>query len=167
MDIPKPGVNNKILIAISTIMWSAVGIMLNYFAVCWFNLLSNFEIIIVIVSGIFLGFIIAIKGFRKIARKNIYRIKNLPEKACIFAFQSWESYLLIIVMLSMGIFLRKTDYVPRLLLAPVYIGLGLALFGSSLEYYYDLVIKRQENRNRESYTGLRNNLKWKHKQKTK
>jgi len=45
-------------------------------------------------------------------------------------------------MVSMGIFLRKTDYVPRLFLAPVYIGLGLALFGSSLEYYYDLVMRR-------------------------
>ena len=142
MDIPKPGVKNKILIAISAIMWSVVGVMLNYFAVCWFNLFSNIEIIIAIVGGFFLGVIIAITGFRKIAGKNIDRIKNLPEKACIFAFQSWESYLLIIVMISMGVFLRKTDYVPRLLLAPVYIGLGLALFGSGLEYYYNLIIKK-------------------------
>jgi len=79
MDIPKPGVNNNILIGISAIMWSAIGILLNYFAVCWFNMLSNIEIIIAIVGGIFLGVIIAITGFRKIARKNIYRIKNLPE----------------------------------------------------------------------------------------
>ncbi|MCD6564341.1 MAG: hypothetical protein J7K53_00200 [Bacteroidales bacterium] len=142
MDIPKPGVNNNILIGISAIMWSAIGILLNYFAVCWFNMLSNIEIIIAIVGGIFLGVIIAITGFRKIARKNIYRIKNLPENACVFAFQSWKSYLLIAVMVSMGVFLRKTDYVPRLFLAPVYIGLGLALFGSSLEYYYNLIMKR-------------------------
>lgn len=142
MNIPKPGVNHKTLSIVSAIMWGVVGIMLNYFAVKWFNLFSNIEIILAIAGGIFLGVIIAFTGFRKIARKNIFRIKDLPEKACVFAFQSWKSYLIIIVMVSMGIFLRKTPYMPRLFLAPVYIGIGLALFGSSLEYYYDLVMKK-------------------------
>lgn len=59
----------------------------------------------------------------------------MPSYSCIFAFQKWQSYILIAVMMSMGIFLRTTTFFPRLPLASVYIGIGTALFISSINYY--------------------------------
>ena len=38
-------------------------------------------------------------------------------------------------MISLGIFLRKTSFVPKFLLAPMYIGIGFALFTASFKYY--------------------------------
>lgn len=88
-----------------------------------------------VLCGIVLGISIAFFGFRKVAATNIKRILEMPEYSCVFAFQKWQSYILIVVMMSMGIFLRTTNIFPRLYLAPVYIGIGSALLISSIKYY--------------------------------
>ena len=88
-----------------------------------------------VLCGIVLGISIAVFGFRKVAATNIKRILEMPEYSCVFAFQKWQSYILIVVMMSMGIFLRTTNIFPRLYLAPVYIGIGSALLISSIKYY--------------------------------
>ncbi len=122
-------------------MWSVVGVLLNSFAYKWFYLLNKTELIIAIISGILLGLAITIFGFRKIAKKNIKRIDNLSERPSIFAFQAWHSYILIVFMMSLGIFLRNSSFFPKVILTPMYIGIGFALFTSSFIYYRDLIIK--------------------------
>ena len=51
------------------------------------------------------------------------------------SFQEPKSYILIGFMMSLGLFLRKSGYFPETILAPVYIGIGTALFVSGLSYY--------------------------------
>ena len=137
----KPAVPKNILILISALMWSLVGILLNSIAYRWFSVITQKQIILAIIIGIILGLAITIFGFSKIVKKNIKRINNLPKKPCIFAFQSWQNYLLIIFMISLGIFLRNTSFFPKIILTSMYIGIGFALFSSSFIYYYDLIIK--------------------------
>lgn len=134
----KPAVNRKWLIVISGLMWSGVGIFLNILAYNWLKSFNNNQILISIIIGIFLGLIIARFGFGNIANKNVNRILAYPKHACIFAFQEWRSYVLIAVMLSMGIFLRTTDLIPKFILVPIYIGIGTALFLASFKYYRNL-----------------------------
>lgn len=134
----KPAVNRKWLIVISGLMWSGVGIFLNILAYNWLKSFNNNQILISIIIGIFLGLIIARFGFGNIANKNVNRILAYPKHACIFAFQEWKSYILIVVMMSMGIFLRTTGIIPTYILAPVYIGMGTALFLASFKYYRNL-----------------------------
>ena len=69
-----------------------------------------------------------------LAKKNIHRIQMLPDKACIFAFQEWTSYPLVAVMIIMGFLLRHSS-IPKILLAPMYIGIGGGLIIASLQYY--------------------------------
>jgi hypothetical protein len=97
-------------------MWSAVGILLLNFAYHWIPFLSETQILITWPGGFVLGFVIFIFGFGKIAKKNIKRIRNLPSGPKVWDFQSPKSYLIIIFMVSLGIFLRKTPYVSRALL---------------------------------------------------
>ena len=74
-------------------------------------------------------------GFKKIALKNIHRIRLLPVSSCAFAFQSWKSYILIGFMIGLGIFCKKTGLIPIPILAFVYLIIGSSLFISSLHFY--------------------------------
>jgi hypothetical protein len=67
------------------------------------------------------------------ASKNVERIHALPEKPCLFAFQSWTSYPLVLFMIGLGIGLKASS-LPRTLLAGAYLAIGVGLFlaGSSM-----------------------------------
>lgn len=134
----KPAVNRKWLIIISGLMWSGVGIFLNILAYNWLNSFNNKQILITVIIGLAVGLISARFGFGNIANKNVNRILAYPKHACIFAFQEWKSYILIVIMMSMGIFLRTTGIVPKYILAPMYIGMGTALFLASFKYYRNI-----------------------------
>lgn len=137
-SILKPTVNQKWLIIIAGLMWSSVGIFLNILAIAWLKSLNNIQIFTSVLIGLSAGFAIAHFGFGNIAIKNISRILAYPKHACVFAFQEWETYILIAFMMSMGIYLRTTGLVPKFILAPLYIGIGTALFLSSFKYYNNL-----------------------------
>lgn len=59
----------------------------------------------------------------------------MPEKCCLFAFQKWQGYLLVAVMMSLGMFIRQSQLLHPLLLAAMYTGIGSALLGTSILYY--------------------------------
>ncbi len=141
----KPSVNKKHLILISGIMWSGVGILLNFIASKWLPSFEQWQIIFTYFIGILMGLIISSFGFSKLAKKNSDRILEYPEKVCIFAFQRWQMYILIVVMMSMGLFMRSTNFIPKYLLAPVYVGIGLALFIGSFVYYKRLFTYKNTN----------------------
>jgi hypothetical protein len=129
-----PAVSKYWLIALSGFMWSTVGIMLCHLAYTWLWSVNRG-------LGLPLGFVgiasaLAVHGFgfSKIALKNIYRLCRLPDKCCIFAFQAWKSYLIIIFMIALGMLLRGSS-IPRHFLAVVYFAIGGALFVSSIHFY--------------------------------
>jgi hypothetical protein len=95
--------------------------------------------IIIIIIGLLAGWSIARFGFGNIANKNVNRILAYQKNACIFAFQEWKSYILIAIMMSLGILLRTTELIPKFILAPMYIGIGTALFLASFKYYRNLI----------------------------
>jgi len=133
--IKKPAVHQKALILIAGGIWSCVGILLINISFRWVALLSYFELFIAVGIGLVSAIFISIFGFKIIAKKNISRIALLPERVCIFAFIKWETYFLIIIMISMGVFLRTSNIIPEMFLVVIYVGIGLALFISSFEYY--------------------------------
>jgi hypothetical protein len=136
-------VHKNYLILIGGILWSGVGILLNVFAGKWFPVLSKNEQIVAVVGGLILGMIISYFGFRKLAVKNVKRIDNYDDRVSIFKFQRKKMYFLIIFMVGLGIFLRKAGFVPKNILAPMYIGIGFALFLASFKYYLFLLKNKQ------------------------
>ncbi len=131
----KPEVKRKWLIMISGLMWSGVGILLNWIASKWFHLFNVWQTVLALTAGPVLGVAISYFGFSRLAQQNADRILLYPEKVCVFAFQRWQMYILIIFMMSMGFFMRSAQIIPKFMLAPVYIGIGFALFLSSFVYY--------------------------------
>ncbi len=135
-------VKNHRLVMFSGVLWTLIGLMLMWFAFRWFPELTTKQIMWAFAIGVPLGlgksFI-----FKKIVKRNVGRIMNLPERTPIWTFQSGATYLLILFMMTFGITMRTTGWIAKKYLAPVYIGIGLALFLSSFNYYlhYSRIVK--------------------------
>lgn len=133
----KPDVPKCWLFAASGIMWSTVGLLMCATGVVWLAAEGMVRGMGFELAGLVLALVAARWGFCSIARKNIRRLRGLPDRGCFFAFQAWKSYLLIMIMIAMGITLRHSA-IPKNLLAVVYTGIGGALFLASFYYYRHL-----------------------------
>ena len=113
-----------------------VGLALCSMAVYWlFTVPGNW--IIALLTGLIAGLIVYYFGFLKLVRKNRTRIREQApgdRKVCLFAFQSWRSYIIIIIMMALGFTLRHLP-ISRMYLVPVYLAIGIGLFLASLHYY--------------------------------
>ena len=129
-----PAVDKRLLIFLSGVLWSVVGIMLCKLAMNWLSLTSRQNAVWPGITGVVLAILIYYFGFLKLVNKNTGRILSKEGKVCIFAFQPWKSYLIILVMIGMGAVLRHSS-MPKHYLAIIYIGFGGAMILSSLVYY--------------------------------
>ncbi len=131
----KPGIPKRALLFLAGIVWTFAGGML-----LWRGALMMAEnrehlwlklLICAVTGGLFYYFL-----FNHISLKHITRIKNLPyERPCAFSFFNWKSYLMMVVMISMGIGLRTTGLVPLKYLSVMYITMGIPLSLSALRFY--------------------------------
>ena len=132
----KPRVDKKWLYAIAGLVWSGIGLLLSNYAYKWLKPLPAATALPPALVGLTLALVIYYFGFSTLVDNNIQRICNLPgAKIFILAFQRWSSYPLVVVMISMGIYLRVYSPVPKPILAIIYIGMGASLFFASLHYY--------------------------------
>jgi len=126
-------------------MWSGVGLMLCNLAYGCLLPVAFPQVLWMTFTGVLLASAIFYFGFSKLAKKNIQRITDMAgDKICIFAFQEWTSYPLIVVMIGLGLSLRNLLPIPKPYLAILYIGIGGGLFLSSL-YYYNHLLRPQDH----------------------
>ncbi len=129
----KPSVNRKVLPVIAGIVWILVGIMLISYSYDWLiNYKGRHEWIFAL-TGLVIAVIIHLFGFSKIVQKNLNRISNMTGRRCVFSFISWNSYVLIIIMVTMGLALRHSP-IPKEYLSIVYTAIGMALILSGMKY---------------------------------
>ena len=146
----KPGLPKNWLLLIAGLMWTGVGIFLISLAWEWiFNSSVNTHWIYWL-PGLFLAGLIYYFGFSRLAVKNSHRIQNLStERPCLFAFQEWHSYPLVLFMIALGITLRNFTPIPKPLLGILYIGIGGGLGSASIHYYLD-IFRRLQKQNQAS-----------------
>jgi hypothetical protein len=136
MDIKKlfPYVDKRVLIFLAGLMWCGVGVMMIRYAVSWLSLCAGKEKVFFYSAGFLAAMPIHHFGLLKIADKNIKRLLPVTEKKSLFSFMTAKSYLIVIVMVSMGIALRHSA-IPKRYLSLLYNGIGLALFLSGIRYF--------------------------------
>jgi hypothetical protein len=127
-------VDRRVLIFMAGLMWFAVGVMLIRYAVSWLALCTGKDQFIFYSAGFLAAMPIHHFGFLKIADKNLNRLLPLTEKQNPFSFMAPKSYLIVIIMISMGIVLRHSQ-IPKRYLSLLYNGIGLALFLSGIRYF--------------------------------
>lgn len=130
----KPAVSRRWLLVTAGAIWSVVGIYLCKSAYQWLNLPNQHHAVWIGIGGALSSLLTYHFLFSKIAAKNIRRLVDFPEKGCFFAFQTWKSYLNIIVMIGLGTLLRHSP-LPRSYLSVIYTAIGGGLFLASLGYY--------------------------------
>ena len=129
----KPGVSKTALLFIAGAVWMGVGIGLDLLAWSWLKRAPTMPALLSSAIGITAALVIHHFGFLRIVDRNLGRIRPMEGRRCAFAFIPWRSYLLIAVMIFLGTLLRHSP-IPKLYLAPVYIGIGTALILSSIRY---------------------------------
>jgi hypothetical protein len=140
-----PAVDKRILVLLAGLMWCGVGIMLVRFTVIWLSPLGIRDAGIYYAAGFMAAMPIHHFGFLKIADKNLNRLLPLTEKKCVFSFMTWRSYLIVLIMVSMGIALRHSA-LPKRYLSILYNGIGLALFLSGIRYLRFFVLLLSKKR---------------------
>jgi hypothetical protein len=82
------------------------------------------------------GSLFYILMFSKISAKHTKRIMNLKiEKPCMFSFFNFKAYVMMAIMISVGILLRRSGIIPPFYLSILYTTMGIPLFLSSLRFY--------------------------------
>jgi hypothetical protein len=130
----KPAVPRNWLLSIAGAIWSIVGIILCYVAFTWVKMLKIELVFDLEMLGVLFAFLVYRWGFSRIVRKNITRIDSSPENPCLFSFQAWKSYLMLIIMITLGYVLRHS-VIPKPYLSVLYTTIGFALILSSIHYY--------------------------------
>ncbi len=103
-----PVVKKIWLQTLAGIMWTAVGILLSSYALIWLKLADSRFRGAIFTAGLILAAGVYYWGFSKLAKNNIHRIEAyINEKVCLFAFQKWSSYPLVLFMISLGILFTK------------------------------------------------------------
>jgi hypothetical protein len=135
MELKKftPSADKRILVLLAGLMWCGVGIMLIRFAISWLSPFCERVQILYYSAGFIIAMPIHHFGFLKIADKNLKRLLPLTEKRCLFSFMTWRSYMIVLIMVSMGIALRHSS-IPKQYLSILYNGIGLGLFLSGIRY---------------------------------
>ena len=132
----KPSVSKKNLLAVAGVVWSFAGSMLLYKGISLL-LRENTNLIIDLIIGIFLGVVFYFVLFSRISFKHINRIFRIEiVRPCFFSFFSFKSYIMMILMISAGIGLRKLDIINHVVLYVFYVTMGTPLLMSSLRFYY-------------------------------
>jgi hypothetical protein len=143
----KPAVPKTWLFLTAGLIWTCVGIFLISLAWGWIFVPTVAKPWIYWLPGLILAGLIYFFGFSRLAKKNSRRIQDLEsEKPCLFAFQKWHSYPLVLFMIALGITLRTQTPIPKPLLGILYIGIGGGL-GSASIHYYLAIIKRIAGKN--------------------
>ena len=129
----RAAVTSVVLLALAGGLWLGVGSMLLILAASWLLDAASVSGYGFAGAGVGLALLVHHFGFKKIAEKNIARIRAGEGKRCMLSFMPWKSYLIIPLMMTMGAILRHST-IPKPYVAVLYTTIGLALVLSSMRY---------------------------------
>ncbi len=125
----KPAATRKNILLLSALLWSAIGAML--IAKGLYRLpQTHSSQLIVVVSALFAGTCKSFVVLDRSARRGISRIEELKDGTCLGAVYSKKTWLLVVCMVCMGVFLRSSS-IPQAYLCFIYGTIGWALLFSS------------------------------------
>jgi len=122
-------VKHNTLILFTGIIWLIASMILIRRAYSWIELLSSIQLGMEIVLAVIIALIKIKFIFRKLTLKNILRIKTFKQHSIsLWEFHVLKDKLLIVLMIVLGAALRHTPFVPKQVLFPIYLGIGISMF---------------------------------------
>ncbi|MCD4772736.1 MAG: hypothetical protein K8R41_05055 [Bacteroidales bacterium] len=128
-------VHKNVLILIAGIIWFTASIILSTRAISWIELMTSTQLVIGIIAALLLSIIKIYFIFKKLTLNNIKRIQSFTQaNISIWEFHIMKDKLLIVLMIIIGIGLRSAPFIPKYVLFPIYLGIGLAMLYSAILY---------------------------------
>jgi len=139
LQLFKPVTSRRGLLFIAAIVWTFAGVMLFTRGMLMMDIDHDFYLLRLagsLVGGILFYLIL----FTRISKKYVNRILHLTnERPSIFSFFNLKGYVMMIGMISLGLFLRTSGIVAPFYLSILYVTMGVPLFASSLRFYYSAI----------------------------
>ena len=138
-----PKVKHNTLILITGLIWFTASIILSTRAYSWINLMTTQQLVVGIIATLLLSIIKICFIFHKLTLNNIKRIQSFTQaNISIWEFHLMKDKLLIVLMIFIGIGLRSAPFIPKYVLFPIYLGIGLAMLYSTFLYLKVFIEKR-------------------------
>ncbi len=120
------GVNRQFLVFMAGVVWILAGVnILRIGIMTWINI-SSFQLFrvceAIVVFLLFFNFV-----FKKLFYKHTKRIEQKKDKSCPFAFFDMKGWIVMAVMITVGILVRKFQLLPNTFISVFYVGLSSAL----------------------------------------
>ncbi len=123
----KPGVSKSVHLFAAPFLWTAIGSMLMFRGFGWIGPgIARRLVLVALVLGTAKSLLI----LDKTAKNSLQRIMELGDNTCIGAVYSWKTWLLVALMMSFGIIMRRLTE-PGMVIGTLYVAIGWALFLSS------------------------------------
>lgn len=136
----KPGVPRRWLLMLAGVLWTVGGGMLIIRGVIGL-IPHESNAYIEIPLGFLAGLVFYLVLFKRISKKHVNRILALkPSKPCMFSFFDVRGYIMMTIMISAGITLRKLNLVDPEILYTFYVCMGVPLLLSAIKFYYNWYI---------------------------
>ena len=130
-------VSKNTLILITGFIWLLACLILFRRAYSWIAIISDYQFYLGILIAVPLAIIKIYFIFKNLTIKNIKRIRSFREhQVSAWEFHATKDKILIVLMIIMGTVLRHIPYIPRFVLFPIYLGIGIAMF-----YVWGLYLK--------------------------
>jgi len=130
----KPGVPKRSLLMVAAFVWLFAGTMLLFRGIIsvpqgsW----HIWEVAISVAGGLLFFWVL----FLRISSKHILRIHSLTIlHPCVFSFFNFRSYILMIIMITMGISVRKLHIVSPEAISYFYVSMAIPLLISAARFF--------------------------------
>ncbi len=131
----KPSIPKRYLLLVAALVWTFAGGMLLFKGISLFFKypeLLIWKISISVIGGTLFYLLL----FSKISNKHIKRILNIEiDHPCFFSFFNVRSYVLMTIMISSGILLKKFGVISPEYLSIIDVTMGIPLFLSAFRFY--------------------------------
>jgi quinol-cytochrome oxidoreductase complex cytochrome b subunit len=132
----KPGVKKRTLLYIAGCVWCIAGGMLITRALLALIAIHHLLLLDIII-GMIAGICFFVFMFTKISKKHITRISLIKvDFPCFFSFFNLRSYILMTIMISAGITLRKINIIDPEYLYTFYLAMGIPLLLSAFRFFH-------------------------------
>jgi len=129
----KPGIPRRHLLLVAAAVWLFAGGFLLFRGI---NMLPQttmlwLKIPLAVVAGLLFFHLL----FLRVSLKHITRIRSLEIlRPCIFSFFDWKSYLLMAIMITSGILVRRTGWIDMQWISLFFITMSTPLLLSAVRF---------------------------------
>ncbi|HUX38140.1 MAG TPA: hypothetical protein VMV44_09600 [Rectinemataceae bacterium] len=135
----KPGVPKRYLLLAAGLAWTTAGLILGLRGMLWVIGHDSFVLLHFLIA-VTLGLVFFQLVFAKVSLKHITRIRELEiVRPSLFAFFDAKGYIMMVLMISLGIFLRRSHLVAPEILYNFYVFMGTPLLVSALRFYWAFI----------------------------